>query len=243
MITTIKNALKFAASDWYNILFLGVILFLIDYLIDFDSPSIIGDVYDVIILISVIFLSFIEVGYGFRIVEETVKGSIKPPGFRSPLNLFKHGVKESLVLLIYFILPLLVIFIVIIGFGLFLEDDSSLLAMAYQILILLVFFTIFNILLQAAILNMAHHNGSLRFGFKMELLIRKIRQVGLKKMLVVSFITILLTYFIKQAIFDTLHELPYVGSTLGDFISLVIIAPFLLIFTTRLIGLLDVQDE
>jgi len=48
-------------------------------------------------------------------------------------------------------------------------------------------------------------------------------------------------YLIRQILFDALHEIPYLGSTVGELIGTVLIAPFLLIVTTRLLGLIDVQ--
>lgn len=238
----LTDAMRYSVSKWYNILILGLILFLTDHIIDFNVPSMIGDMGDVLIVIIIIVLSFLEIGYGFRIVEETVQGSSKPPSFHHPLNLIGHGIKESVILLIYFILPLLLVIIGISEFETMFNLDFSPIILEYALLIAIILFVCFNILFQGAVLNMAHHEGSLRSGFNLIMVFRKIRQVGLKNMFMISFITISVIYILKQAIFDTLHGLPYLGTTVGDVLSTVLIAPFLILFTTRLLGLIDVTD-
>lgn len=242
LIVIIKDAIRYTASDWRNFLILGLILFLTDHIIDLSAPPILGDWGDVLILLIIIVLSFMEVGYGFRIVEETVKGSTRPPSFHHPLHLFWHGVKESLVLVVYFLLPLILVAIGISEFELVTNQDFSPLITEYSLLIAIILFICFNVMLQGAILTMAHHSGGIRWGFNLPLVFKKIKLVGLKNMLMVSGITIVVLYIVKQIIFDTLHGLPYLGSTVGDVISTVLIAPFLMIFTTRLVGLIDVSE-
>lgn len=238
----LKDAMRYSVSKWYNIIILGLILFLTDHIIDFNVPSMIGDIGDVLIVIIIIILSFLEIGYGFRIVEETVQGSSKPPSFHHPLNLIGHGIRESVILLIYFIFPLLLVIVGVSEFETMFNLDFSPIIMEYALFIAIILFVCFNIIFQGAVLNMAHHEGSLQSGFNMIMVFRKIRQVGLKNMLMISFITIVVIYILKQAIFDTLHELPYFGTTVGDVFSTVLIAPFLILFTTRLLGLIDITD-
>lgn len=238
----LTDAMRYSVSKWYNILILGLILFLTDHIIDFNVPSMIGDMGDVLIVIIIIVLSFLEIGYGFRIVEETVQGSSKPPSFHHPLNLIGHGIRESVILLIYFIFPLILVVVGISEFETMFSLDFSPIIFEYALFIAIILFVCFNILFQGAVLNMAHHEGSLRSGFNLIMVFRKIRQVGLKNMLMISVITIVVIYILKQAIFDTLHGLPYLGTTVGDVLSTVLIAPFLILFTTRLLGLIDVTD-
>ena len=236
----LNDATRFAVSDWYNFLVLGVILFLVDHLIDLSVPSLIDGVWDVILVLVIIFLSLIEVGYGFRIVEETVEGSTRPPSFHNLWNLFWHGIKESLVLIAYFIVPLILVVIGISEFVELINLDINPLITDYALVLAVIFFLCFNIMLQGAILTMAHHGGSIISGFNLPLVFKKIRKVGLKNMLIVSIITIVVLYIVKQIIFDTLHGLPYPGSILGEIIFTLIILPFLMIFSTRIMGLIDV---
>lgn len=239
----IYNALRYTTSNWYNILILGLIIFLADHLIDLNATYIIKGITDILIIIVVIFLSFMEIGYGFSIVEETVKGSVKPPSFTNPFILFWHGVKESVVLLFYYAVPLIITVIVFTEFDNLLGLNFTPLVIEYFLIILIILLVAFNIMFQGAVLNMAHHQGRIISGFNFPMVFRKIRMVGLENMILVSFITIVVLYIIKQVVFDTLHELPFFGPSVGDVISTVLIAPFLLIFTTRLLGLIDVSDD
>ncbi|MCE7697479.1 MAG: hypothetical protein K8E24_001000, partial [Methanobacterium paludis] len=83
--TILADAVAYAVSDWRNFLILGLILVLTDHVTDLNSPYTINSISDILIIASLVgvitVLSFIEIGYGFRIVEETVEGSTSPPGF------------------------------------------------------------------------------------------------------------------------------------------------------------------
>jgi len=244
----IKDSTRYAVSDWRNFLVLGVILFLTDHLIGLDNFSTFDGAFGSLIIIGLIiifllFLSFLEVGYGFRIVEETVQGSTRPPSFHHPLNLFTHGVKESVILIVYFILPVILFILVFAGLVDMTGLDFGPMNTYITIIIAAIFFLCFNITMQGAILTMAHHEGSLRWGFNLPQVFRKIRRVGIGNMLVVSLITIAVLIIVRSVLFDTLHGIPYLGSTVGDVIATVLVAPFLMIFTTRLLGLIDVSDD
>ena len=245
--TILKDAMVYAVSDWRNFLILGLILVLTDHVTDLNLVYTINSISDILIIASIVgvitILSFIEIGYGFRIVEETVEGSTSPPGFHHPLNLFVHGIKESLILIVYFILPLILLIVGIFEFATFTNLDLGLF-MEYALIIgLVIFFICFNIMMQGAILTMAHHDGSIRWGFNMPQVFAKIRKVGLKNMLLVTIITGIVFYIVKQLIFNALQGIPYLGSTVGQLIGTVLVAPFLMIFTTRLLGLIDVPYE
>lgn len=243
----VKDSTRYAVSDWRNFLVLGVILFLTDHLIELDNFSTFDGTFSSLIIIGLIiivllFLSFLEIGYGFRIVEETVQGSTLPPSFHHPLNLFTHGVKESVILIVYFILPVILF---ILGLAWLVEMtnlDFGPLNLSLTILIAAIFFLCFNITMQGAILTMAHHEWSLRWGFNLPHVFRKIRRVGIGNMLLVSLITIAVLIIVRSVLFDTLHGIPFLGSTVGDVIATVLVAPFLMIFTTRLLGLIDLPD-
>jgi len=241
----LKDSVKYSLSNWYNILILGFILFLLDHIIDSDFNFTFGDGSEifiaVVMVMVIVILSFMEIGYGFRIVEETVKGSRSPPSFRHPFNLISHGIKESIILIAYFIIPLILVILGVSGVETYLNFDFSFI-MDYAIAMAVIFFILFNLMFQGAVLTMAHHEGSLRSGFNIIKVFRKIKQVGFLDMIFISIITIIVIYILKQAIFDTLHGLPYIGSTVGDVLATVIIAPFLLLFNTRLLGLVDVDE-
>lgn len=240
----LKDAAYFALSDWRNFLILGLILLLVDHTMEFYSGFTGHNVLDILLFVTIlgvlIFLSFVEIGYGFRIVEETVKGSTNTPGFHHPLDLFIHGIKESLILIVYFVLPLIIFILGIFGLTDLLGFGSQ--KMSLLIIGLLIFLVCFNIIMQGAILTMAHHGGSIRWGFNLPQVFKKIKMVGLRNMFLVSIITVVVLTLIREITFDALHEIPYLGSTVGELIGTVLIVPFILIFATRLLGLIDVTE-
>jgi hypothetical protein len=238
-----KDCTRFVALNWYNVLLLGFILFLTDHVSIFNAQSSFKGLFDILAIIVVGGLFFVEMGYGCRIVDETVHGSCKPPSFHHPLNLLWEGIKESVVFVAYFIVPLILITVGISELAIFLEFDINPIVAEYSLVISIVFFVIFNIMLQGAILNMAHHEGSILSGFNLPQIFRKIRLVGLKNMIMVSFIIILVIYIFQNAVFDTLHAFPFPVSTVGDAIIPFIVIPSLIIFTARLLGLIDVEED
>lgn len=62
----IKDSLRYAAAGWYNVLFLGIIFYLADYLIDLNTGLSYGWLYLILVIVA-LFLVFIEAGYTFRI--------------------------------------------------------------------------------------------------------------------------------------------------------------------------------
>ena len=71
----LNDSIHYAIADWYNILILGLILFLGEnlYTLPGNPPGF--DIYDLTVVIFIGFLWIIESGYIFKILEETVSGS------------------------------------------------------------------------------------------------------------------------------------------------------------------------
>ena len=243
LINMFKDCARFVALNWYNVLLLGLILFLTDSVSIFNVQFSWNGLFNILAIIVVGALFFVEVGYGCRIVDETVKGSSKPPSFHHPLNLLWDGMKECVVFIVYFIVPLILITIGISEFVTLLQLDINPIITKYSLFIAMLFFITFNIMLQGAILNMAHHGGSIISGFNIPQIFRKIRMVGLKNMVLVSFIIIIVIYIVEKIVFDTLHGFSHPVATVGDVIITLIIVPSMIIFTARLLGLIDVEDE
>ncbi|HOI40423.1 MAG TPA: DUF4013 domain-containing protein [Methanobacterium sp.] len=237
-----KDCARFVVSNWYNVLFLGFILFLTDVSI-FNVQSSFKGLLEILTIIIVAVLFFVEVGYGCRIVDETVQGSSKPPSFHHPQNLLWEGMKECVVFTTYFIVPLILITLGISEIATFLEFDINSIVTKFSLLISILFFVALNIMLQGAILNMAHHGGSIISGFNIPQIFRKIRMVGLKNMIMVSLIIMLGIGVFGNAVPDTFHGFPFPFSTLSEVIITFIVLPSMIIFTARLLGLIDVEEE
>jgi hypothetical protein len=174
------EASKFAASDWKKFIYLGIILVAIDLLDHQTAETLMPDYIWYLLLVLIIVLFFISTGYLFRIIEISIDGSDQLPSFNNLMQLFKHGVKDSAVVFIYMFIPLAILLIstglILLYFG----NDVSL-TFPLEIIIISIMLGIFLfILLQAAVLNMAHNNGKFRAAFDFKSLIKKIRAVGLK---------------------------------------------------------------
>ncbi len=229
------DASKFAASDWTKFILLGIIFVDID-LLDQTTEMLMPDFLNYIFLVAFFILVFIEAGYLFRIIESSVDGSDKLPPFSNLLQLFAHGLKDSLVVGTYMLIPA-VLFVISAGLTLIsLEDDISVKFPLEILLLSLVIGIVFFIILQAAILNMAHNKGKLKSAFDYKGIFRKIKNVGLKKFLVVCFLTALIFVILKPFVVDEIRGyMDPVGSTILE----IIIAPYLAILTSRFLGTMD----
>jgi hypothetical protein len=230
------DASKFAASDWTKFILLGIIFVEIDLLDHATSDILIPGSLDYVLLVAFIILVFIEAGYLFRIIESSVDGSDKLPPFTNLLQLFTHGLKDSLVVGIYMFIPAM-LFVISAGLALiYLGNDISIKFPLELLLISVAIGIIFFIILQAAILNMAHNEGKFKSAFDYKGIIKKIQNVGLKKFLVVCFLTALIFVILKPFIMD---ELRGYMDPLGSTIMEIIIAPYLSILTSRFLGTMD----
>ncbi|MGC9517979.1 MAG: DUF4013 domain-containing protein [Methanomicrobiales archaeon] len=224
------DAWKYTLSDWGKLLLLGLTLFLLDFSNESANFGFKGQIFGTIFLISGLILTIVEAGYVFRIIEETIKGSKKPPHFNNFIELLIHGIKDSIMGFIFAAFP-----VVIIIFGIFtavLNDNLGLL-----IIILGFISTLpFSILWMGAILNMAHNHGSLRSAFHFRIIFRRIRSIGFKRLTITYFGILMGLGIITFTLRDTLSSnIPVYGILIFQFIF----APFLLIFSIRILGLID----
>jgi hypothetical protein len=88
----------------------------------------------------------------------------------------------------------------------------------------------------AVLLHRAHNNGNFRSSFDFREICQKIRAVGLKRLIVVYLGLFLVVSIVKTVLSTGVTEnVPFLGELISD----LIIAPYLLIFTTRVLGLID----
>jgi len=105
----IMDSIRYSSADWYNIIILGFILFLMENVdtLPGNPPGI--DLYDIIFWIFIGILILMEAGYLYRIIHETVNGSIHPPKLNKLFEMFHHGIKEVTVFFIYFSIPIIIL--------------------------------------------------------------------------------------------------------------------------------------
>jgi hypothetical protein len=88
----------------------------------------------------------------------------------------------------------------------------------------------------AVLLYRAYNNGDFRSSFDFRMIYDKIRAVGLKRLIVVYLGLFLVVSIVKTVLSNGVVEnIPLLGELISD----LIIAPYLLIFTTRVLGLID----
>ncbi len=232
----IIDSLRYSASDLKMLVFLGLVLLIADMA---DELSLAGEMVDelrVVLLFVVIILAIFEAGYVFRILQETIKGSKKLPPFNRFRLMFYHGIKELVILIIYFLIPLLLFSFFFLNFLFSMDINDVPGENALYFMVLLSLTVVIYALFPAVVLHRVHNNGDFRSGFEFWKIFRKIRSVGLKRLIVVYFGIFIIVTIVELVLSDSIAgTIPVVGGLIPD----LIIAPYLLIFTTRVLGLID----
>jgi len=266
-IALFKDASCFAAAGWFNVLILGVLIFLAENLDHLPGHSGTLGIVDAILYGVIIFLIFFEAGYFYRIIKETVNGSANPPRLNRLPSMFLHGFKEVIVFFIYFSIPIVILALAAFEFQYYLNalslnpqifahyvitdiiyyylmpsmspgqfDPVFILEISAALIaaILVYFFFL------AAILNMGYHQGTIRSGLDFWSVYRMLITVGVKNLLLIYILLGLLTLLLGVDFFSNwLEEFPVLfGWNVLDLVIQILIIPYFLIFTIRLLGLI-----
>lgn len=218
----------YSVSDLKKLIILGILLVLMDSEGGFSGSWVLNGL-NVLIFLVILILGVLEAGYIFRVLEESVEGSKKLPKFNRFHEMAVHGLKELIIVTVYFAVPSFLVIVLLLG------TKASTNVTITGFLILLILLGIIYILFPAVMLNMAHNHGTLRSGLDFRAIIRKIRHLGFKDLVVVYTGMFMVMGILKLVLTDNLSTLPLVG----DLISQLLIAPFVLLFTTRMLGLMD----
>lgn len=231
----IIDSFRYTSSNWLKVIVLGLVIYIADIVNEISFLGTSAVEIDILLIIGGTILGIFEIGYVFRILEESTHGSDVLPKYNKIMATFVHGIKEILVTISYFALPFILILIGI-------EQIKQIIGFispgfdTYLIFSGLILGSFLYIPFQAALLNMAYHHGSLRSGFDLKKIAQNIRNMGFKN---IGFIYILSVFFavvVEYTLSDTLSILPY---GLGDLITGLFIAPFILILTARALGLIN----
>ncbi len=231
----ILDSFRYTTSNWGKLIILGLVIFLTDLTNELSLFENLADEISAMLIIVSILLVIFEIGYIFRIIEETTHGSQTLPAFNRIWETFFHGLKEILVIVLYFIFPFA---LVLLG-AMEINDVIGHFSMEVDLFIILTGLFIASLLyipFQAAVLNMANHHGTIRSGFDLKKIFNKMRKMGFKNLGFVYILTVLFALVVRYILSDTIKILPY---SLGDLISSLIIAPFILVFTARTLGLIN----
>lgn len=217
---------------------------LLSHYIDFnvyieDNLGAIAFLLLILIFIAILFFfTILEAGYAFKIIEESIIGDKKPPEFNKIIPMLKHGVNEAIIVFIYFLVPGVIILTILddafyqINLGLpSLSDEAAIILLIAGFLLGF----IADVLFTVAIPHMAFKGGALKEAFRFREIFKKIRQIGLKKLLIGYFMVILGVVAIGGPILEEIIEsfsLP--GFTIAQFL----IAPYILMFSARFTALI-----
>lgn len=216
------NSFKYTISDWVAIVILGIILTFLSILNNFNRDI------NMIMWVAITILSLIEMGYSFKIIEQTLQGSTKPPIFRNFKELIIHGIKDTIVYAFYFTLMLIVSFLLISMIHSI--PESSLIGIILAIIVIGFIF----LLLFVSLINLAKHDGKLRYAFHFRELYSLLKRIGIGRIIIVYILAMLIEYLLIKT-FITGENIPHMS-----FVAIIrnlIVTPFLVIFTERTIAL------
>lgn len=231
----IADSLRYSTSNPIKIVVLGLVIFLADIINEIPLSGPVATEVDLVLIIAGTILAIFESGYIFRIIEESTYGSQELPLFNKLQKTFVHGIKEIIVALIYFAIPLLLLIIIVVK----INELSGSLSTEFDVLIIisiLILASLLYVLYQAAVLNMAQHHGSLKSGFDFKSICKKITKMGFKNLLFVYLLSVFFVVVVEYTLSDTLSILPY---NLGDLITGLLVSPLILVFTARVLGLIN----
>ena len=242
------DSAKYPLSSLKALFSLGLMILIGTFLLSryFDFNQLFGYKLDITNSIPIILLTFLiltittilESGYTFRIIEKSLMGVKKPPELDNFISMFKHGVNEIVIAIIYFLIPL-IIFIVILD-GVFTQINFGLPGLSENIIIILIILLafllfLFDVLFTVAIPHMAFKGGSFKEAFNFLEIFRKIKQIGLKKLLIGYLIVVLGLVAVGWPILEEIIES---ANIVGFVIAELIIAPYILMFYARFTALI-----
>lgn len=192
-------------------------------------------------LIVIIFTVF-EAGYSFKIIEKSVLQIENPPKLNHFISMFKHGINEIIIGIIYFSVPFIILLVILddifneINFGApQLSDELSILI----IIVVIILGFIAEMVFTVAIPYMASKGGAFKHAFNIPQIFKKIKKIGFKKL----FISYIIIIFGLIAIGGPILK-EIIGSTniFGFFFAEEILAPYLIMFSARFTALIYMES-
>ena len=256
MSEIIKDSLRYPFSDWKKILIFGFITLVssLTALIFFNH---IINIVTIFIFLIGFFISFFILGYEYRIIKYTLNGTTELPKFNSWNGMFKDGIKNYIVHLIYLIPGILVLFGYPFYFIGLIRDPGSLTFIAYfedfirafitgtnfvpylwfwvSIFIVCLYLFIIMPILYMGLVNMVKNNGKLRTAFSFREIFQKLTNNGLKN-LIIWYLAIIIPFLI----FFLLKKILYLGNiyqSTGYVLLILLVSSYLAMYVYRLVGL------
>ncbi|WP_409199325.1 DUF4013 domain-containing protein [Methanobrevibacter sp. DSM 116169] len=222
----VKDSIKYVFKDWKAVIILGIIINLLNVLtsIDFSNNLII---FSIIILFTLI-LTLFEMGYSFKIIEESLDGSIRPPIFNNFKDMLVHGIKDIMAYIFYGLIIVILIVIFLIIASLYPES------LPLIILIAMISTSFIFLLLNVSLVNLALNHGKIKAIFNIKDLSRLLIKIGLINIIVLNIVYMIVEFFLYSSfVLLELLSNSYIISLLYD----LIVSPFLIIFSKRLLSI------
>lgn len=195
-------------------------------------------VISLLIFVLIFILTFLEAGYSFKIVEKSIHGEVNPPKFNNIISIIRHGLNETVIALIYFIVPIILLLAALGDIVAEFEFDIPLIPDDIAFLLIILFFiTVFisGALITVAIPHMVSKGGAIREAFRFKEIFKKIMQIGVKK-LIVSYMIVIIGFVTIGG--PILEEIISTANLYGFIIAQLVIAPYILMFYARFISLI-----
>ncbi len=246
------DATKYPFSGIKQLLLLGLMILIISFLLgDYSEfynylTITFGEFALLLVLLSIIatfvIFSVLEAGYAFKVIEKSVLMEEKSPKLNNFGSLFSHGIKEIIIMIIYFIIPAIILLA-------FLDDaitgiNLGFPALSNEVAVLFIFGAIIlgfvaDIFFKVAIPYMASKGGAFKEAFNFSEIFKKIKLIGFQKLLIGYIIVILGIVVIGGPI---LKEILGTANIFGFILAEEFLAPFLIIFAARFTALLYLES-
>jgi hypothetical protein len=212
----ISDAIRYPSSDWKKIIILGVIL-----------------------IIPIV--DFIGLGYILRIIKSTLAGYDDLPEFDDLSDLFIDGLKVLVVSIAYFIIPLIVISVGLVGSTALVSgaitNPLALVGLGVTSIIGGILFIIFELFWIIAIANMALYD-ELGAAFKFSEIVGRISNIGWGKY-IIWYIVMIIIGIIFGIISGILQIIPVIGLI----ITVILIYSYFSMFGGRSVALIFASSE
>lgn len=228
----IISSVRYSSSNWVRVILLGLVIFLADRSNELSSLGGMADELRYVIILVGLVLGIYQLGFIFRVVEETTHGSDRMPKFDKFKKTFLHGVNEFLVMGAYFIVPLILILIAVFQFIDVAVPNNDTLQIS-TVIFALFLASLTYLVFQAVVLNMANHHGTIRSAFDFKEIFKKTREIGFKKLTFIYILTVVFAFTVEGTLSDVATNIPY---DLGSIVVSFLISPFILIFIARILG-------
>ena len=247
IIEMLSDAVKYPFSGIKQLLLLGLMILTTVSILQYYNPfytylySTFGDnslkLVILLILVAIILL-FFEAGYAFRIIEKSIMCIEEAPRLNNFTNMFKHGINETILILIYFSVPFIILFYAL--DYTFSGIKLGMLAVSVEVAVLLIIVAfvlgfILDMIFTVAMPHMAFKGGSFKEAFRFHEIFRIIKKIGLKKLFTGYIIVILGIVIIGGPL---LIGILGKSNIIGFVIAEELIAPYIIMLDSRFIALL-----